>query len=47
MKVDSPSKKKVGSPLKEKKKDSRNKIAGPSVQSTWPNRGRGGKRKKK
>ena len=29
MKVDSPSKKKVGSPLKEKKKDLRKKIAGP------------------
>jgi hypothetical protein len=29
MKVDSPLKKKVGSPLKEKKKDLRKKIAGP------------------
>jgi hypothetical protein len=29
MKVDSPSKKKVGSPLKEKKKDLRKKIVGP------------------
>jgi len=47
MKVDSPSKKKVGSPLKEKKKDLRKKIAGPISPIHLANRGRGGKRKKK